>query len=164
MELSNPNNWYINDVMDHVEDSKGHEFALRGDGEYDFHTDWLDSLKFGGRYADRKQLLQWSTYNWHNVSNTWTGNCAYTYFNLDSKPATCTSAARTPTSPAIRPDSTRSSRSVPPSSAAISVTSRSFRSISSLGTGPICSAPTRPASAVSFQFASATGSILRAAM
>ena len=87
--LSNPDNWYINDVMDHVEDSKGHEFALRGDGEYDFHTDWLDSLKFGGRYADRKQLLQWSTYNWHNVSNTWTGNCAYTYFNLDSKPATC---------------------------------------------------------------------------
>src|SRR5207302_8427883 len=89
--LSNPNNWYINDVMDHVEDSKGHEYALRGDGEYDFHTDWLASLKFGGRWADRKQLLQWSTYNWHNVSNTWTGGCAYTYFNLDAKPASCTS-------------------------------------------------------------------------
>jgi TonB-dependent receptor len=87
--LSNPNNWYINDVMDHLEDSKGHEYALRGDGEYDFHSNWLDSLKFGGRWADRKQLLQWSTYNWHNVSNTWTGGCAYTYFNLDSKPAQC---------------------------------------------------------------------------
>jgi TonB-dependent receptor len=88
--LSNPDNWYINDVMDHIEDSKGHEFALRGDGEYDFHTDWLDSLKFGARYSDRKQDLQWSTYNWHNVSNTWTGGCAYAYFNLDSKPADCT--------------------------------------------------------------------------
>jgi TonB-dependent receptor len=87
--LSNPNNWYINDVMDHLEDSKGHEYALRGDGEYDFHSDWLSSLKFGARWADRKQLLQWSTYNWHNVSNTWTGGCAYTYFNLDSKPAAC---------------------------------------------------------------------------
>ena len=88
--LSNPDNWYINDVMDHMEDSKGHEYALRADGEYDLHSDWLESLKFGGRYADRKQLLQWSTYNWHNVSNTWTGNCAYIYFNLDSKPASCT--------------------------------------------------------------------------
>jgi TonB-dependent receptor len=95
--LSNPDNWYINDVMDHIEDSKGHEFALRGDGEYDFHTDWLDSLKFGARYSDRKQDLQWSTYNWHNVSNTWTGGCAYTYFNLDSKPATCTANGVTTT-------------------------------------------------------------------
>jgi TonB-dependent receptor len=93
--LSNPDNWYINDVMDHIEDSKGHEFALRGDGEYDFHSDWLSSIKFGARYADRKQLLQWSTYNWHNVSNTWTGNCAYIYFNLDSKPGTCTSGGTT---------------------------------------------------------------------
>nr|NUR36828.1 TonB-dependent receptor [Sphingomonas sp.] len=92
--LSNPNNWYINDVMDHVEDSKGHEYALRGDGEYDFHSDWLSSLKFGARWADRKQLLQWSTYNWHNVSNTWTGGCAYTYFNLDSKPATCVNGSQ----------------------------------------------------------------------
>ena len=92
--LSNPNNWYINDVMDHLEDSKGHEYALRGDGEYDFHSDWLSSLKFGARWADRKQLLQWSTYNWHNVSNTWTGGCAYTYFNLDSKPAACVNGSQ----------------------------------------------------------------------
>jgi len=95
--LQNPDNWYINDVMDHVEDSRGHEFALRGDTEYDFHTDWLDSLKAGARYSDRKQDLQWSTYNWHNVSNTWTGGCAYTYFNLDSKPATCTANGVTTT-------------------------------------------------------------------
>ncbi|MEP7130014.1 MAG: TonB-dependent receptor [Sphingomicrobium sp.] len=87
--LSNPNNWFIRSVMDHLEASKGHEYALRGDGEYDFHSDWLDSLKFGARYADRKQKVQWSTYNWQNISNTWTGGCAYLYFNLDSQPGTC---------------------------------------------------------------------------
>ncbi|MFL6733425.1 MAG: TonB-dependent receptor, partial [Sphingomicrobium sp.] len=89
--LSNPNNWYINSVMDHLEESKGHENAFRADGEYDISTDWLDSVKFGGRYADRVQKVQWSTYNWHNIANTWTnftdtsGNpCPHPYFNLDS--------------------------------------------------------------------------------
>ena len=84
--LSNPNNWYIRSIMDHLEQSKGHEYALRGDGEYDFHSNWLDSLKFGARYADRNQNVQWSTYNWQNISNTWTGGCAGSYFNLDSQP------------------------------------------------------------------------------
>lgn len=70
--LANPNNYYINAVMDHIEDSKGKEVAFRGDGEYDINTDWLDSIKFGARYADRDQDLQWSTYNWHNIANTWT--------------------------------------------------------------------------------------------
>jgi iron complex outermembrane receptor protein len=89
--LSNPNNWFVRSVMDHVEDSRGHEWAFRGDGEYDFHSDWLSSLKFGARYADRKQLVQWSTYNWHNIANTWTdySPCPHPFFNLDSQPATC---------------------------------------------------------------------------
>lgn len=84
--LTNPNNYYINDVMDHMEDSKGRQYALRADGEYDLNTDWLDSVKFGARWADRKQKLQWSTYNWQNVANTWTdfGACQHPYFNLDS--------------------------------------------------------------------------------
>ncbi|MGE5562030.1 MAG: TonB-dependent receptor [Bacillota bacterium] len=89
--LANPNNWYIRSVMDHLEDSKGHEYALRGDGEWDFHSDWLNSLKWGARLADRKQLVQWSTYNWQNIANTWTdcGN-PHPYWNLDSQPGgTC---------------------------------------------------------------------------
>ena len=89
--LENPNNWYIRSVMDHLEQSHGHEWAFRGDGEYDFHSDWLATLKFGARFADRKQLVQWSTYNWQNIANTWTdcGN-AHPYFNLDSPPGgTC---------------------------------------------------------------------------
>ena len=93
--LSNPDNWFIHAISDHLERSQGHEYALRGDGEYDFHTDWLDSLKFGARYADRSQKVQWSTYNWHNIANVWTFGCQYTYFNLDSQPATCTSGGQT---------------------------------------------------------------------
>jgi TonB-dependent receptor len=84
--LANPNNWYIRSVMDHLEASKGHELALRADGQYDFHTEWLNSIKFGVRYSDREQKVQWSTYNWQNVSNTWTdyGACPHPYWNLDS--------------------------------------------------------------------------------
>jgi outer membrane receptor protein involved in Fe transport len=70
--LSNPNNWYVRSVMDHLEDSEGHQWALRGDGEFDIGSDWLETVKFGARWADRKQTVQWSTYNWHNVANTWT--------------------------------------------------------------------------------------------
>ena len=88
--LANPNNWYLRSVMDHLEDSKGHELALRADGEYDLNTDWLDSLKFGARYADRQQEVQWSTYNWQNIANTWTdfGSCPHPYWNIDSPPST----------------------------------------------------------------------------
>ena len=80
--------------MDHLEQSKGHELALRADGEYDFHSNWLNSLKWGARYADRKQLVQWSAYNWQNVANTWT-DCSdagvpHPYWNIDSQPGgTC---------------------------------------------------------------------------
>ena len=95
--LSNPDNWYWRSVMDHLEDSSGHEYALRADGEWDFHSDWMNSLKFGGRWSDRKQLVQWSTYNWQNIANTWT-DCGDThpYWNIDSKPGgTCNATGET---------------------------------------------------------------------
>jgi TonB-dependent receptor len=95
--ISNPDNWYLRSVMDHLEDSTGHEYALRGDGEYDFQADWLDSIKWGARFSDRKQDVQWSAYNWHNVANTWTQGCQYIYFNIDSKPASCTANGQTTT-------------------------------------------------------------------
>ena len=81
--LSNPNNYYIRSIMDHVEDSEGDQLALRGDLEIDLSHDWLDSVKFGLRYADRDQTVRWSTYNWQNVANTWTGGNQWPYFNLD---------------------------------------------------------------------------------
>jgi iron complex outermembrane recepter protein len=83
--LANPNNWYLRSVMDHLEVSEGNELALRADGQYDFNANWMDSLKFGARYSDREQKVQWSTYNWQNVANTWTdcGN-PHPYWNIDS--------------------------------------------------------------------------------
>ena len=79
---ANPNNWYVRGVMDHLEESEGDQYALRADAEYDLGTSWMDSIKVGVRHADRSQLVQWSTYNWTNISNTWTSDNA-PYWNLD---------------------------------------------------------------------------------
>lgn len=79
---SNPNNYYIRSIMDHVEDSEGEEFAARADFEFDVDSGWIQSVKAGIRFADRDQIVRWSGYNWQNVSNTWTGTNA-PYFNLD---------------------------------------------------------------------------------
>jgi len=78
---TNPNNYYINDIMDHVEDSSGHEFAFKTDFKFDIENGWAKSLKVGARYADREQDVNWSKYNWQNVANAWTQNAAY--FNMD---------------------------------------------------------------------------------
>ena len=83
--LANPNNYYISSLADNVQDSKGHELALRTDGEWDIPNGWVDTLKFGLRFADRDQKVQNSAYNWSNISNTWTNGCQYVYFNLDSQ-------------------------------------------------------------------------------
>lgn len=81
--FSNPNNWYLKHIMDHVEDSDGNELAVRGDIEIDLDSGWMESLKMGVRYADRDQTVRWSGYNWQNVVNTWTGGGQNAYFNLD---------------------------------------------------------------------------------
>ena len=68
--LTNPNDYHYDYLMDHIEDSKGHELATRLDGEYDFADGgWLNSLKVGVRYSDREQTIRWSTYNWSAVSD-----------------------------------------------------------------------------------------------
>ncbi len=72
--LTNPANYRYNDLMDHAETSKGHEFATRFDLEYDFpDTSWLNSVQLGARYSDREQTIQWSTYNWAGLSSVWSG-------------------------------------------------------------------------------------------
>ena len=83
--LGNPNNYRYNHVMDHIEDSSGSETAARVDGEYQFHTSWLDSLKVGVRYADREQTVRYSTFNWGNIANDWnleSGQSAF--WNIDN--------------------------------------------------------------------------------
>lgn len=95
--IANPNNWYVRSVMDHMEDAAGTEWAGRADGEFDIGTAWLNQLKFGARYADRDQTVNWAAYNWQNIANNWTGGCEYLYWNLDSQPGTCTSGGQTTT-------------------------------------------------------------------
>lgn len=75
--LSNPDNYRYHFIMDHTEDSSGDEVALKVDGEYDIDNGWLESVKFGARYADRDQAVNYSTYNWQNVANAWTQNAHY---------------------------------------------------------------------------------------
>lgn len=83
---TNPNNYYIHHIMDHIEDSEGEQVAVKGDFEFDFDSDWMESVKVGARYAKREQDLRWSGYNWQNVANTWTDSQA-PYHNLDKHEA-----------------------------------------------------------------------------
>lgn len=81
--LTNPNNYYIRSIMDHLEDSDGEEVAFRTDFEFDIpSSDWMESVKVGARFANRDQNVRWASYNWQNVANTWTGN-QWPYWNLD---------------------------------------------------------------------------------
>lgn len=79
--LSNPNNYYYNSVMDHTEDSHGKELATRFDLQYARDEGWIDTIKVGVRYADRQQNVNWSTYNWKNIANTYSCNAGV--FNID---------------------------------------------------------------------------------
>ncbi len=79
--LTNANNYYYNYVMDHAENSRGNETAVRFDAQYSIQKGWLDSLRVGVRYADRSQHVNWSTYNWKNIANTYSCNAGY--YNID---------------------------------------------------------------------------------
>jgi len=80
--LNNPNNWYYNYVMDHAENSKGNELAWRADMQYDFDNGWINQMKAGVRWSDRDQHVNWSTYNWKNIANTYSCNAGY--YNIDT--------------------------------------------------------------------------------
>ncbi|UAL10123.1 TonB-dependent receptor [Caulobacter segnis] len=91
--LANPHNYWIPFIQDHYEDNDAKELALRADAEYSFGGGgWLNSLKVGVRYADRKQNVRYSTYNWSPVAAPW--NCNGPGFNIDNTtptpyPAAC---------------------------------------------------------------------------
>ncbi len=71
--FSNPRYTFWRSAMDHIEHSRGHEWAFRGDVAYNFLDDggFLKQLKFGARYADREQDIKYTTYNWGNLSEVW---------------------------------------------------------------------------------------------
>jgi len=79
---ANPNNYRLQHIMDHFEDSEGEEFALRSDFEFDLEFDHLESVKVGARYADRDQIVRSTNHNWESVATTWSGNQAH-YYNID---------------------------------------------------------------------------------
>jgi TonB-dependent receptor len=81
--LSNPHNYWIPFIQGHEEDDGGHEYAFRTDALYDLNKGgWLDSLKIGVRYADRKQAVRYSTFNWTPIAASW--NCNGPGFNADN--------------------------------------------------------------------------------
>lgn len=84
--LANPHNYWINSIMDHYEESEGDEVAFRADVEFEVDSGWIESIKTGARYADRDQQVNWSNYNWSNVSNSW--SAGEDYFFVDSGPST----------------------------------------------------------------------------
>lgn len=71
--FSNPRYTFWRSAMDHIEHSRGHEWAFRGDVAYNFLNDtgFLKQLKFGARYADRQQHIKYTTYNWGSLSEVW---------------------------------------------------------------------------------------------
>jgi iron complex outermembrane receptor protein len=81
---ADPNNYYLANIMDHLEDSSGHQLAFKADVKFDIESGWVNALKVGYRHADRQQEINNSTYNWNGVSNTWTSDGA-AWFNLDNK-------------------------------------------------------------------------------
>lgn len=69
---TDPFNSFYRSAMDHIEESEGTSDAFRIDASKIFdNSDWLDSIQFGYRYADRDQTARFSTYNWGNLSEIW---------------------------------------------------------------------------------------------
>jgi TonB-dependent receptor len=77
--FGNPRYTFWRSAMDHIEHSRGHEWAFRGDVAYNFLDDggFLKQLKFGARYSDREQHIKYTTYNWGSLSEVWTGGAVF---------------------------------------------------------------------------------------
>lgn len=72
--FADPANYFWRSAMDHLEDSKGDEFAIQLDAEYQVGDGWLRSVETGIRFSDREQDVKWSQYNWGNLSENWAGD------------------------------------------------------------------------------------------
>ena len=73
--FADPRFTFWRNAMDHIEESRGHQWAFAGDVAYNFLNDsFLKQLKFGARYADREQDIKYTTYNWGSLSEVWSGS------------------------------------------------------------------------------------------
>jgi iron complex outermembrane recepter protein len=70
--MSDPNNYYFAFTMDHQDDNRADQTALRIDTEYSFDDrPVLKSVKFGVRQADKDYNIVDTTYNWRAVIQPW---------------------------------------------------------------------------------------------
>lgn len=74
--FANPNSIYFRDAFNGRQLNEGHEYAFRGDAQYDISDDgFLRNVRVGARYANREQLVRSADYvNWGNLSETWATN------------------------------------------------------------------------------------------
>lgn len=71
-DISDPANSFWRAAMDHIEDSEGNENAVRFDIDRKFQDlGFVNSVRFGGRFADREQTTRYSKYNWGVLSEIW---------------------------------------------------------------------------------------------
>ena len=79
--FADPANYFYRAAMDHMDHSKGHEWAFKGDLSYDIDSDipFLEKIRVGGRYSNRDQKVEYTSYNWGYLSEVWdgTGNAVY---------------------------------------------------------------------------------------
>jgi len=76
--FSDPRFTFWRSAMDHIEHSRGHEWAFKGDVAYNFLNDgFFKQLKFGARYSDREQHIKYTTYNWGSLSEVLTGAAVF---------------------------------------------------------------------------------------
>lgn len=64
---------FFRNVMDHISDNEGNEFASRVDAEYTFDSGAIKSIQFGVRHSDREQTTRQSAWNWQVLSEGWAG-------------------------------------------------------------------------------------------
>lgn len=86
--FSDPRFTFWRNAMDHIEHSRGHEWAFQGDVAYNFldTVPFLKQIKFGARYADRQQDIKYTTYNWGSLSEVWSGVAPALFMNQVGAP------------------------------------------------------------------------------
>ncbi len=82
--FSDPRFQFWRAAMDHAEDSRGDQFALAADLEYEFEEDsFLRRAKIGGRFQGRDQAIRYTTYNWGMLSEVWSGSRPVNFDDTD---------------------------------------------------------------------------------
>jgi TonB-dependent receptor len=83
--FSDPRFTFWRAAMDHIEDSSGKQYALKGDLTYDIGEEsFLRKVRVGARYQDRDQTVRYTTYNWGVLSEVWGGDRPVNFSDVPS--------------------------------------------------------------------------------